>query len=113
MNSALPEFLRITQDPNTESVARACRARGRAGIPDPPFPPQRLTREFASVAEGSEILKFWAVLEFRYWYSTGIPCDFELILILILILILVLNCSTVTNRVHRKWPVTGRFGGHA
>ena len=89
MNPALPEFPRIMQDPNTESVARACRARGRAGIPDPPLPPQRLTREFASVAEGgSEILKFWAVLEFRYWYSTGIPYDFELILILILILIL-------------------------
>ena len=49
---ATAEFLRITQDPNTESVARACRARDRAGIPDPPFPPQRLTREFASVAEG-------------------------------------------------------------
>ena len=46
------EFLRITQDPNTESVARVSRARARAGIPDPPFPPQRLTREFASVAEG-------------------------------------------------------------
>ena len=49
---ATAEFLRITQDPNTESVARATRARDRAGIPDPPFPPQRLTREFASVAEG-------------------------------------------------------------
>ena len=92
MNPALPEFPRIMQDPNTESVARACRARGRAGIPDPPLPPQRLTREFASVAEGG-FLKFWAVLEFRYRYSTGIPYDFELILILILILIL--NCSTV------------------
>ena len=58
MNSALPEFLRIMQDPNTESVARVSRARDRAGIPDPPFPPQRLTREFESVAEGA----FWAVL---------------------------------------------------
>ena len=86
------------QDPNTESVARACRAHGRAGIPDPPFPPQRLTREFASVAEGG-FLKFWAVLEFRYRYSTGIPYDFELILILILILIL--NCSTVVLNCHK------------
>ena len=33
MNPALPEILRITQDPSTESVARECRARGRAGIP--------------------------------------------------------------------------------
>jgi hypothetical protein len=32
MNSALPEFLTIMQDPNTESVARACRAGDRAGI---------------------------------------------------------------------------------
>ena len=49
---ATAEFLRITQDPNTESVARVSRARARAGIPDPPFPPQRLTRIPASVAEG-------------------------------------------------------------
>eukprot|EP01043_Picozoa_sp_COSAG02_P052746 COSAG02_NODE_5731_length_4083_cov_2.935492_1_plen_70_part_00 len=26
------EFLRIMQDPDTESIARACRARDRAGI---------------------------------------------------------------------------------
>ena len=32
MNSALPEFLRIMQDPNTESVARVSRARVRAEI---------------------------------------------------------------------------------
>eukprot|EP01043_Picozoa_sp_COSAG02_P019371 COSAG02_NODE_929_length_15840_cov_55.918493_8_plen_90_part_00 len=36
--------------------------------------------------------------EFRY--STGIPCDFELILILILILIL--NCSTVVLNYHKS-----------
>ena len=30
MNSALTEFLRIIQDPNSESVARVARARGRA-----------------------------------------------------------------------------------
>ena len=33
MSPALPEFPRIMQDPSTESVARACRACGRAGIP--------------------------------------------------------------------------------
>ena len=85
-------MIRIIGNSSTDSVARVSRARARAGIPDPPFPRQRLTREFASVAEGG-FLKFWAVLEFRYRYSTGIPYDFELILILILILIL--NCSTV------------------
>ena len=42
-------------------------------------------------------MKFWAVLEFRYRYSTGIPYDFELILILILIL----NCSTVVLNYHK------------
>ena len=31
MNSALPEILRITQDPNTESVARVSRARAQIG----------------------------------------------------------------------------------
>ena len=39
MNSALPEILRITQDPNTESVARVSRARVRAGIRGSRFSP--------------------------------------------------------------------------
>eukprot|EP01043_Picozoa_sp_COSAG02_P036883 COSAG02_NODE_2733_length_8136_cov_35.604454_3_plen_50_part_00 len=45
MNSALPEFLTIMQDPNTESVARACRARDCAGI--------------ASVADERATSRYW------------------------------------------------------
>ena len=76
----------------SRSRARVARAAAREFLTHHSPARQRLTREFASVAEGG-FLKFWAVLEFRYRYSTGIPYDFELILILIVILIL--NCSTV------------------
>ena len=58
MNPALPEFPRIMQDPSTESVARACRARGRAGIPEAVRGDSEiLTRRSA----GFQILRIWGI----------------------------------------------------
>ena len=65
MNPALPEFPRIMQDPSTESVARACRARGRAGIPEAVRGDSEiLTRRsagFQNLFVGEKILRIWGI----------------------------------------------------
>ena len=65
MNPALPEFPRIMQDPSTESVARAWRARGRAGIPEAVRGDSEiLTRRsagFQNLFVGEKILRIWGI----------------------------------------------------